>query len=86
MGWAVRQRYRGPMEQTCEEFLLGRYFFSNDQQEHMKGYVTGVFETRQAARNWLKDYKARNCSSEWSRNWNRNISIVQVKVMVKEIT
>lgn len=86
MAWAIRNCYTSKVVPSDKPmvYLLGRYAFSHEQPEHMTGYKTGVFETRQVARDWLKSHKATHYSS-WGRQFCKGMSVVQVKVTVKEI-
>ncbi len=85
MPWAIRNCYRSKLFPTDKpmKYLLGRYAFSHEQQEHMTGYQIGVFETRQIARDWLKSHKGTHRNA-WSRQFCKGMSVVQVKVTVKE--
>ena len=84
MGWAIRQNYKNPITSgRINNFLLGRYYFSHEQQKHMRGYQTGVFATRREARDWLAAYKG-SCSGKWHRGWCRYMTVVKVDVTIEE--
>ena len=85
-GWAIRQNYTALSgRDRVQKFLLGRYYFSRDQQKHMRGYKQGVFKTRREARDWLTEYKAARRDGDWQRNWCRHMTVVKVKISVEEV-